>query len=298
MTERDTSRNDKENPDEQKPDEPDTGGQGTGTVGDTAAVTRPQGKSGRKRVRPGDTPADADADADADTATADTETVVASKPPTSGTVRSGRQVTVTLTGSGLLKALAAAVVIGLIVVIGVLAAKLHDRNQQLDAFDDSIAASKHFVNELVATMKSSNSDQTKERLGPLSTGAFNDRLQRESAETTDQANGLKVTSASADIKLATVEKFTADSATTLVQAEVTASGANSTAPQKAVFFYLIQLEKHDGKWLVADIGPAPGTGVMIGDGTQANPKAVPTRPEAPTGAPTPGAPTPAPTPAG
>ncbi|MCH5641532.1 hypothetical protein [Gordonia sp. ABSL49_1] len=201
-----------------------------------------------------------------------------------------KEFTLTVSRSGLLRAAAVLAVVALLACIGFLGWRLHEKNERLAAFDDSIAASKHFINELVATMPANAADQYKDRLGPLSTGEFKETLARERTATEQQTRDIKVTDASANIKLATVEQFTSDTATTLLQVEVTASGAMAATPQKATFFYLINLEKVDGEWLVSKLGTAPDTGVLFGDGTRVPPNGTPTPAPSPT-------PTPAPAPA-
>ncbi len=242
---------------------------------------------GKKNARDRDAPTANDNKADPEK----TETEKTEPRKTAGK----KEFTLTITGRGLLRAAAVLVVVAVIAGAGFLGWKVYEQNQKLQAFDDSLAASKHFINELVGTMTTNTADQYKERLGPLSTGDFQKTLERERTDTEQQVRDIKVTSANADIKLATVEKFSADTATTMLQVEVTATGAAATTPQKMTIFYLITLEKHDGKWLVSDLGNAPGRSVLFGDGTEVTPNAPAPTPGAPN--PTPGAPAPAPTPA-
>lgn len=164
----------------------------------------------------------------------------------------------TVTGGGLLKALAVLVALALVVACAVLGIVTSKQNDRLDAFDESKAASEEFVVALISTLNTSNAGNMKEILGPLSTGALRGRLEQETTQTEDQVSELQIT-ASADIASTSVEYFDGQSARTTVMAQVT--GRSATAPQGGtnLMIFLLDLNKEDGQWLVSAFNGPPGS---------------------------------------
>lgn len=193
---------------------------------------------------------------------ADEEEVPVYQPPASED-KASREFSVTLSAGLIGKILAGLLTVALLVLVIVGGVFLRDKQQRLDAFEESKQASITFIETFVETANADSADQYKERLGPLSTGEFREKLEQQRSDTEEQVRDMQI-SASGDVKLTTVENFTSDTATTSVLVEVTATGAALPTPQRATMIYVLTLFKEDGEWLVAKLEPAPGTAVVYG----------------------------------
>lgn len=248
-------------------------------------------------------PADAPDTTGTDTTGADTTGVddPESEPRRPGKVSTpagrGRQLTMTLSARSLIRALGVLLVIGVLVVVGVLGWLYAKDEQRLAAFDDTKAISSEFTTKLVNTMSSSNVGDMKNVLGPLSTGEFHDNLARQTDETQKAVQNLNLTSVKPNIRSVSVASFDDNRARTAVLVEVTGNSAIAPNGGNSLMLVSLDLQKHDGKWLVAKLtGAQAGLGQQQGGGSGAN-AAVPT--PTPGQAQAPGQPqAPAPAPAG
>ncbi|GAC69999.1 hypothetical protein [Gordonia soli] len=259
---------------------------GTGTT--EATAKRPTSKASRSAAQRSATRASSAAAA---------EDEPDSEPPTPDPKSaSGRQISFTVSGRGVLKAIAALAVVALVVAVVLLALQARQQSQRLDAFTDSKAASEEFVTKLVSTLNAENADNYKELLGPLSTGKLRERLEQDRQATQQNVESLKL-QATSSIKLSSVESFGTDSAKTLVMAEV--SGRSATAPNGTsnLMVFRLDLSKEDGRWLVSNVDGPPGSANGQIDPSQSLPGGGGALPGATGGAPAPATPTPAPQPA-
>lgn len=215
-------------------------------------------------------------------------------PAESATTPGGRQISFTVTGRGLLRALAAVVGVALVVGIAWLGWSHHQQSGRLAAFDETKSASEKFVQTLVTTLNTDNAGNSKELLGPLSTGDLRKRLEQDRAATEQNVQSLKI-EATSTIKSSSVQDFTTETAHTVVMAEVRGTSTNVPNGATNLMIFLLELRKVDGQWLVATVDGPPGSASGAVDpsqslpGTGGAPSAAPGQP-----APVPATPAPAP----
>jgi Mce-associated membrane protein len=267
----------------------------TGTT-DTGAA--PRGKSAR---RPGSAVGVSKPAADDDSG--ESRTALSDKGPDEGSDKGKvkgpdpdrREFSFTVTGNGIKKLLAAVLAIALVALVGFLGWRAYDLQREADAFADSKTASADFVTKLVTTLNAANAGNSKELLGPLSTGELRDRLEQERADTEANVESLNI-EVSSTISVVAVEAMTADTAKTVVMAEVTGRSSKLPNGGTSLMVFRLDLSKEDGKWLVSKVDGPPGSPSGQIDPSQSLPGGgapAPQQPQAPQQAPQP-----APAPAG
>ncbi|TYQ10168.1 UNVERIFIED_ORG: Mce-associated membrane protein [Gordonia westfalica J30] len=199
-----------------------------------------------------------------------------------------KEFSLTVTASGIKRALGALVVIALIAAVGFLGWRTYTLQSEADAFADAKTASADFVTKLVTTLNAENAGNSKELLGPLSTGELRKRLEQERADTEQNVEALKI-EVSSKISVVAVETVDKDSAKTVVMAEVTGRSVKLPTGGTSLMVFRLDLSKEDGQWLVSKVDGPPGSPSGQIDPSQSLPGAG--------GAPAP-QPSPAPAPAG
>ncbi len=201
----------------------------------------------------------------------------------------GREFTVT--AGALRAALLALLAIIALVVIGLLSWQYVAKSRTLNAFADSKAASTEFITTYFETMMTPGAtpEQVKEKIVPLTTGEARDRVAADAETNTKWATDAKFSNPKLVVNSATVESFTANSATTVLAATFTVSSAAEPAGAQQVFLLQLDMVRQDGKWLVGRMIPVPGISSSDAPGAQSGAGVAP----APTPEPAP-APEPAP----
>lgn len=199
-----------------------------------------------------------------------------------------KEFSLTVTASGIKRALGVFVVIALIAAVGFLGWRTYTLQSEATAFADAKTASADFVTKLVTTLNADNAGNSKELLGPLSTGELRKRLEQERADTEQNVEALKI-EVSSKISVVAVETVETDSAKTVVMAEVTGRSVKLPTGGTSLMVFRLDLAKEDGKWLVSKVDGPPGSPSGQIDPSQSLPGAG--------GAPAP-QPSPAPAPAG
>ena len=249
---------------------------------DAGTAATPRGKSAR-RSGTGTAASTSETDgADASGAAGDPSPAASSK---AGSDR--REISFTVTGGGIKKVLAAIVAVALIALVAFFGWRAYDLQREADAFADSKTASADFVTKLVTTLNADNAGNSKELLGPLSTGELRNRLEQERADTEANVESLNI-EVSSTISVVAVETVDADTAKTVVMAEVTGRSVKLPSGGTSLMVFRLDLSKEDGKWLVSEVDGPPGSPSGQIDPSQSLPGAA--------GAPTP-QPSPAPQPA-
>ncbi|MHC3003217.1 hypothetical protein [Gordonia metallireducens] len=199
-----------------------------------------------------------------------------------------KEFSLTVTASGIKRALGALVIVALIAAVGFLGWRTYTLQREDAAFADAKTASADFVTKLVTTLNADNAGNSKELLGPLSTGELRKRLEQERADTEQNVEALKI-EVSSKISVVAVETVDKDSAKTVVMAEVTGRSVKLPTGGTSLMVFRLDLDKEDGKWLVSKVDGPPGSPSGQIDPSQSLPGAG--------GAPAP-QPSPAPAPAG
>ncbi|SDU40513.1 hypothetical protein [Gordonia westfalica] len=194
-----------------------------------------------------------------------------------------KEFSLTVTSSGLKRALGVLVVVALIAAGVFLGWRTYTLQSEANAFADAKTASADFVTKLVTTLNADNAGNSKELLGPLSTGELRQRLEQERADTEQNVEALKI-EVSSKISVVAVETVEKDSAETVVMAEVTGRSVKLPSGGTSLMVFRLDLNKEDGKWLVSKVDGPPGSPSGQIDPSQSLPGAG-------------GAPAPAPTPA-
>ncbi|WP_439029169.1 hypothetical protein [Gordonia terrae] len=262
----------------------DTGTTDTGTTDTPAAA--PRGKSARRSGSGSATTPKPNADDEAPTSRGE------SRPTASDKASDRREFSFTVTGNGIKKLLAAVLAIALVALVGFLGWRAYDLQREADAFADSKTASADFVTKLVTTLNAANAGNSKELLGPLSTGELRDRLEQERADTEANVESLNI-EVSSTISVVAVEAVAADTAKTVVMAEVTGRSSKLPNGGTSLMVFRLDLSKEDGKWLVSKVDGPPGSPSGQIDPSQSLPGGGASAPQQPQQAPQP-----APAPAG
>ncbi|WP_035717216.1 hypothetical protein [Gordonia terrae] len=207
-----------------------------------------------------------------------------------------REISFTVTGRGIKKVLAAVVALALVALVAFLGWRAYDLQREADAFAESKVASADFVTKLVTTLNADNAGNSKELLGPLSTGELRTRLEQERADTEANVESLNI-EVSSTISVVAVETVDADTAKTVVMAEVTGRSVKLPSGGTSLMVFRLDLSKEDGKWLVSKVDGPPGSPSGQIDPSQSLPGAGGAPAPQPSPAPQP-APQPAPAPAG
>lgn len=180
-------------------------------------------------------------------------------PTASSTGAAGRrEISFTVTGGGLKKILAALVAVALVALVAFLGWRAYDLQREADAFADSKTASADFVTKLVTTLNAANAGNSKELLGPLSTGELRTRLEQERADTEANVESLNI-EVSSTISSIAVETVDAETAKTVVMAEVTGRSVKLPSGGTSLMVFRLDLSKEDGKWLVSKVDGPPGS---------------------------------------
>lgn len=169
-----------------------------------------------------------------------------------------KEFSLTVTASGIKRALGALVVVALIAAVGFLGWRTYTLQSEATAFADAKTASAEFVTKLVTTLNADNAGNSKELLGPLSTGELRKRLEQERADTEQNVEALKI-EVSSKISVVAVETVEADSAKTVVMAEVTGRSVKLPTGGTSLMVFRLDLDKEDGKWLVSKVDGPPGS---------------------------------------
>ncbi|PKZ66559.1 hypothetical protein CYJ73_06635 [Gordonia terrae] len=249
-----------------------------------ATASAPRGKSAR-RGGSSATPSKPGTAATPTTETADSPTESAKDSS------DRREISFTVTGGGIKKVLAAVVAVALVALVAFLGWRAYDLQREADAFADSKTASADFVTKLVTTLNAANAGNSKELLGPLSTGELRTRLEQERADTEANVESLNI-EVSSTINVVAVETVDADSAQTVVMAEVTGRSVKLPNGGTSLMVFRLDLSKEDGKWLVSKVDGPPGSPSGQIDPSQSLPGAGGA--PAPQPSPQPAAPAPAP----
>lgn len=196
----------------------------------------------------------------------------------------GNDISLTISKSLLKKVAAGVVVVALLAVVGVGVWQWVSKSRELAAFDEAKTASNTFVTALVSTSNADNAGNYKDILGPLATGDLRTRLEKDRADTEKNVADLKL-KVSSKILVSAVETFSADSAKTLVMAEVTGTSAQLPTGASNLMVFRIDLSKVDGTWLVSKFDGPPGSRNGQIDPSQSLPGASTTTPAPTTSAP-------------
>ncbi|WOC13778.1 hypothetical protein [Gordonia sp. MP11Mi] len=175
---------------------------------------------------------------------------------------------------------AALVALAVLVVLGFCGWKWYDTKQELNAFDDSKAASAHYITEYFGVLleEGASADQLKAKVGPLSTGKQKEQIDKSAPETVQWRDTQKLENVSTKVNSTMVESFSRDHAVTVVSFEFTGTSAVAPSGGHAVTLIQLTLEKSDGDWLVSNIQAVPG---MAGESTDQAQQPIPA-PAAPT----------------
>ncbi len=168
------------------------------------------------------------------------------------------QVSLTVSKALLKKIVAVVVAVALIALIGVGIWQWIDKSRQLSAFDDVQSSSNTFVTALVSTMNSENTGNTKDILGPLTTGDLHNRMSQERKDTEKSVSDLKL-KVTSKVLVSAVESFDTKNAKSLVMAEVTGTSATLPSGAANLMVFRLDLSKVDGKWLVSKFDGPPGS---------------------------------------
>ncbi|NMO04208.1 DUF3176 domain-containing protein [Gordonia sp. TBRC 11910] len=222
-------------------DEPTDGEESSAAESPTSAA-KPTGKAAKV--------------ATAKKAAAQPKKTVAADDATDASASNG-DISLTISKSMLKKVAAGVLVVALIAVIGVGVWQWVEKSRQLSAFDDVKSASEKYVTALISTLNTDQAANSKEILGPLSTGDLRARLEKDRADTEKSVTDLKL-KVTAKIYFSAVESFDNSSAKTVVLAE--ASGTSAQAPSGASNTMVLRLglRHEDGKWLVSSVDGLPG----------------------------------------
>ena len=150
-----------------------------------------------------------------------------------------KEFSLTVTASGIKRALGALVVVALIAAVGFLGWRTYTLQSEATAFADAKTASAEFVTK-------------------LSTGELRKRLEQERADTEQNVEALKI-EVSSKISVVAVETVEADSAKTVVMAEVTGRSVKLPTGGTSLMVFRLDLDKEDGKWLVSAVDGPPGS---------------------------------------
>ncbi|GAC55477.1 MULTISPECIES: hypothetical protein [Gordonia] len=233
----------------------------------TDAATTPRGKSARRTG---------------------SGAAVSEPDPEPGPAAAGKkEFSLTVTASGIKRAFGALAIVALIVAGVFLGWRTYTLQSEANAFADAKTASADFVTKLVTTLNADNAGNSKELLGPLSTGELRQRLEQERADTEQNVESLKI-EVSSKISVVAVETVDTDTAKTVVMAEVTGRSVKLPSGGTSLMVFRLDLSKEDGTWLVSKVDGPPGSPSGQIDPSQSLPGAG--------GAPAP-APSPAPAPA-
>ncbi|MFE0749916.1 hypothetical protein [Gordonia sp. NPDC058843] len=217
------------------------------------AAASPRGKSARR------TGAGSSVSITKPTAADDSDAAGDEPSTASSTGAAGRkEISFTVTSGGIKKVLAAVVAVALVALVAFLGWRAYDLQREADAFADSKTASADFVTKLVTTLNADNAGNSKELLGPLSTGELRSRLEQERADTEANVESLNI-EVSSTISVVAVESADADTAKTVVMAEVTGRSAKLPSGGTSLMVFRLDLSKEDGKWLVSKVDGPPGS---------------------------------------
>lgn len=208
----------------------------------SAAAAKPRGKAAKPRTT---TAAKTAKPAPADSGKSESST-------------GGNDISLTISKTMLKKVAVGVVVIALLAVVGVGVWQWVSKSRQLATFDEAETASNAFVTALVSTSNADNAGNYKDILGPLATGDLRTRLEKDRADTEKNVADLKL-KVSSKILVSAVESFTAESAKTLVMAEVTGTSAQLPTGASNLMVFRLELSKVDGKWLVSKFDGPPGS---------------------------------------
>ena len=170
--------------------------------------------------------------------------------------KQSRQITISVSAIG--KVAAGALLIALIAVTVFFGLKWKSDQDKITAAEDAKRASDYFVTQLLNSMNTTTAGEYVDTMSPLTTGQFRDNLvkEREKTQTDITQMQLKITPS---IWSSGVVSAEADSATTLIIAEITGTSSVATTPVTNVGMFRLTLEKHDGKWLVSQMDPGPSS---------------------------------------
>lgn len=261
-------------------DVPETADPGTEPSEGVSVSKRPTGKSRKK-------PADSASNA---------PTMEAAAPASSaGSAKPGKQITVSV--SALRKAAIAALLIALIVVAGVFGWMWSSERAERIAGNDARDAAAYYMKAVFDSMNATAADGYVDRVAPLQTGELKKNTIADRDKTQQAITELKF-NVNAEVKYSALIENTKDAATVLVLSELTGTSTVATQPVTNTGMFIVNLEKHDGKWLVANTEQGPGTEAgMLPGGGEAPTVGVPA-PGGEAPAPVPTEPAPAPAPAG
>ena len=175
---------------------------------------------------------------------------------------------------------AAIVVVAVLAVLGFCGWKWYDTEQELNAFDDSKAASAHYVTEYFGVLleEGASADQLKAKVGPLSTGKQKEQIEKSAPDMVQWRDTQKLANVTTKVNSTMVESFSKDRAVTVVSFEFTGTSAVAPSGGHAVTLIQLTLEKSDGDWLVSNVQAVPG---MAGESAGQPEQAIPA-PAAPT----------------
>lgn len=173
------------------------------------------------------------------------------------TASGDKEFAVTITARGIRRAVGALLVIALIAAVGFLGWRTFTLQREADAFADAKTASADFVGKLVTTLNAENAGNSKELLGPLSTGELRKRLEQERDDTEQNVEALKI-EVTSKINVVAVETVSTDTAKTVVMAEVTGRSVKLPTGGTSLMVFRLDLAKEDGKWLVSKVDGPPG----------------------------------------
>ncbi|WP_279105695.1 hypothetical protein [Gordonia paraffinivorans] len=173
------------------------------------------------------------------------------------TASGDKEFAVTITARGIRRAVGALLVIALIAAVGFLGWRTFTLQREADAFADAKTASADFVGKLVTTLNAENAGNSKELIGPLSTGELRKRLEQERDDTEQNVEALKI-EVTSKINVVAVETVSTDTAKTVVLAEVTGRSVKLPTGGTSLMVFRLDLAKEDGKWLVSKVDGPPG----------------------------------------
>ncbi|GEE03303.1 hypothetical protein nbrc107696_37490 [Gordonia spumicola] len=137
---------------------------------------------------------------------------------------------------------------------------LYTAKRDLAAFDDSKSAASSFVTKYFTVLFSENQSATalKDAVLPLTTGAFHDRVEKDSQDAVKFAQETKVANFTSTVTSASVKSFDSDQAVVVIAVEL--KGTSATAPTGGTNLALVQLtvDNVDGDWLVSNFDIVPG----------------------------------------
>ncbi|AVM00961.1 hypothetical protein C6V83_12555 [Gordonia iterans] len=166
----------------------------------------------------------------------------------------------TVTTAGLVRAGLALLAIVAVVAIGLLSWQVVAKSRTLAAFDDSKAASEHFVKTYFPTMmaQGATEEQIKSEILPLTAGEAKERIELDAKTTVQWARDAGLANIEIAVGVVTVESFSADRATTLVTAEMSGTSAAAPGGGKQPFLLELDLVKDGGSWLVSRMTTVQG----------------------------------------